>query len=100
VVTHIENAVEHRETALEAFLDIEGAFESASFEVIIKAPEQHGTGPTICLWLGSMPDSGKITVTLAGETLERSVTKGCPQRAILLPPLWRLVMDKLIKRNQ
>jgi hypothetical protein len=48
VVTHIEEAVKQRETVLGAFLDIEGAFESTSFEVIIKATEQHGIWHIIC----------------------------------------------------
>jgi hypothetical protein len=34
VITHIEEAVENREVTLGAFLDIEGAFDSTSFDII------------------------------------------------------------------
>jgi hypothetical protein len=47
VVKHTEKAVEHRKIALGAFLDIEGASDSTSFEVIIKAGEENGIGYTI-----------------------------------------------------
>jgi hypothetical protein len=35
VVMHSESAVEHKETALAAFIHTEGAFNRASFDVII-----------------------------------------------------------------
>ena len=38
----------------------------------------------------------KITATLAGETLERSVARCCPQGGILSPLLGGLVVDELI----
>jgi hypothetical protein len=39
----------------------------------------------------------KIKATLAGEALEGSVARGCPQEGVLLPLLWSLVVDKLIR---
>jgi hypothetical protein len=44
-----------------------------------------------------MLGSRKITATLAGETMEGSVTKGCLQGGMLSPLLWCLVVDKLIR---
>jgi hypothetical protein len=44
-----------------------------------------------------MLGSRKITATLAGETLEESVTKGFLLGGVLLPLLWSLVVDKLIR---
>jgi hypothetical protein len=41
----------------------------------------------------------KIIATLAGETLEGSVARGCPQGGVLLPLLWSLVVDELIGLN-
>jgi hypothetical protein len=48
VVTRVENAIEHRDIALCAFLDIEGAFDRTSFATIKQAAERHGIDPTIC----------------------------------------------------
>jgi hypothetical protein len=42
VVTHIEYAIEHKDIALGAFLDVEGAFERTSFDTIKQAAESHG----------------------------------------------------------
>lgn len=51
----------------------------------------------LCQWVGSMLRIRKITTTLAGENLEGSVSKGCLQVGSLLPLLWSLVVDKLIR---
>jgi len=39
----------------------------------------------------------KIKATLAEEALEGCVARGCPQEGILLPLLWSLVVDELIR---
>jgi hypothetical protein len=75
VITHIEEAVENSKVTLGAFLGIEGAFDSTSFDIITKAAKQHGLEDTICHWIGSVLGSRKITATLAGETLEESVAR-------------------------
>ena len=67
-----------------------------SFDIITKAAKWHGHGATICQWIGSMLSGRTITATFAGENLEGSVARGCLQGGILLPLLWRLVVDKLI----
>jgi hypothetical protein len=82
VITHIEELVENSKVTLGAFLDIEGAFDSTSFDIITKAAKWHGLEDTICRWIGSMLGSRKITAMLAGENLEGSVARGC------LPLLW------------
>jgi hypothetical protein len=77
VITHIEEAVENSKVTLGAFLDIEGAFDSSSFDIITKAAKQHGFGDMI-RQIGSMLGSRKITAMLVGETLEGCVTRGRP----------------------
>jgi hypothetical protein len=42
-----------------------------------------------------MLDDKKITATVAGETLEVSIVKGCPQGVVLSHILWSLVVGKL-----
>jgi retron-type reverse transcriptase len=78
-------------------LDIEEAFDSTSFDIITKAAKRNGLGDTICHWIGSMLSSRKITATLAGETLEGSEARGCPQGGVLSPQLWSLAVDELIE---
>jgi hypothetical protein len=90
VITHIGEAVKNSKVTLGAFLDIEAAFDSTSFDIITKAAKRHRLEETICHWIGSMLGSRYITATLAGETLEGSVARGCPL-------LWSLVVDELIE---
>jgi hypothetical protein len=42
VVTRIEGVTEYKDIALGAFLDIEGAFDRTSFDIIKWAAEKHG----------------------------------------------------------
>jgi hypothetical protein len=48
VVTRIEYAMEYKDIALGAFLDIEGAFDTTSFDTIKQAAERHFIEPAIC----------------------------------------------------
>jgi len=61
--------------------DIKGAFDSTSFDIITKAAKWHVLGDMICGWIGSVLGGRKITTTFAGETLEGSVARACPQGA-------------------
>jgi hypothetical protein len=42
VATRIEYAIEQKDIALGAFLDIQGAFDRTSFDIIKQASERHG----------------------------------------------------------
>jgi hypothetical protein len=68
--------VENREVTLGAFLDIERASDSTSFDITTNGAKRHGLADTISRWIGSMLGSRKITVTLAGITLEGSMARG------------------------
>jgi hypothetical protein len=66
VVTHAEYAIEHKDIALGAFLDIEGAFDRTSFDIIKQAAERHGIEPTIFRWICAMLESRNIIAVLSG----------------------------------
>jgi hypothetical protein len=97
VVTRIENAIQYKEIALGAFLDIEGAFDRTSFNTIIQAARRHGIEPALCRWICAMLERRNRSATLSGETRTVSATRGCPQGGVLSPLLWRLVVDDLIR---
>jgi hypothetical protein len=96
VVTRIENAIANREIALGAFLNIEGAFERTSFDIIKQAAEKHGIDPTIFRWICGMLESRNIKATLSGENLGAATVRGSPQGGVLSPLLWSLVVDELL----
>jgi hypothetical protein len=96
MVTRIENAIVHKDIALGAFLDIEGAFDRTLFDIITKAAERHGIEPPVCRWICAMLESRNISATLSGETLGATTSRGCLQRGVLSPLLWSLVEDDLL----
>jgi hypothetical protein len=78
VVHRLENSFKHKEIALGAFLDIEGAFDSTSFNEIVKAARGRGLGETCCRWIGSMLESRLVHTFLTGSSLTARVAGGCP----------------------
>jgi hypothetical protein len=90
--------VENREVTLGAFLDIMGAFDCILLDIIRKAAKWHGLGDMICQWIGCMLGGRKMTATLAGETLERSIVRCCPQGGVFCHLCWGgLVVDELVR---
>jgi hypothetical protein len=83
VVTCIESANEDKEIALGAFLDIKGASDNTSFDVITQAAERHGTEPITCGQICLLLESINIIITLSGETSRGSTAEGCPQGDVL-----------------
>jgi hypothetical protein len=74
-----ESAIEHKELALGAFLDIERAFDRISFDAITQNAEMHGIDTTICRWILFILESRNIITTFSGEILRASTAKKCPQ---------------------
>jgi len=81
VVQRLEKCLEHKEIALGAFLDIEGAFNNTSFKTIITAAKERGLEETYCRWIEFMLESRLVHTSLMGSSLTAKVTRGCPQDA-------------------
>jgi ribonuclease HI len=96
LVKKVENALEHKEIALTAFLDIEGAFDNTGFDSIKTACIERGIETDTVTWLDSMLKSRVVTATLGGETIVCTTTRGCPQGGVTSPLLWSLVVDDLL----
>jgi hypothetical protein len=95
VVTCIESAIEYNDFALGAFLDIEGAFDRTSFDIIKQAAERPGIESVICRWVCAMLGSRNIITTLSGETRRAPTARGCLQGGVLSSLLWSLAVDDL-----
>jgi hypothetical protein len=79
VVKRLERSLEHKEVALGAFLDIEGAFDNTSFKTIITAARERGLEETCCRWIESMLECRLVHATLTGSSITAKVMRGCPQ---------------------
>jgi hypothetical protein len=66
VVQRLEKCLEHKEIALGAFLNIEGAFDNTSFKTIITTAKERGLEETCCRWIRSMLGCRLVHVSLMG----------------------------------
>lgn len=82
MIIRIENAIEHMDIVLGAFLDSENTFGRTTF-----AAERYGTELAICRWICSMLKSRQIMATVSEEFLRSAVANGCPLGGMLSPPL-------------
>jgi hypothetical protein len=96
VVRRLEKPLNHKEIVLGAFLDIEGAFDNTYLNAIITAARERGLEETCCRWVRSVLESRLVHTTLMGSSLTDRVVGGCPQRGVLSPFLWNLVVDRLL----
>jgi len=69
VVHRLEKSLNHKETALGAFLDIEGAFDNTSFNAIITAARERGLEEICCRWVRSMLESRLVHTSIMGSIL-------------------------------
>lgn len=97
IVHDIEKTLNRKETALCAFMDIEGAFDNANFKAIELALSKRGTNTAIVKWIGSMLNQRRITASLGQTCLSITTVKGCPQGGVLSPLLWSVLVDELIQ---
>ena len=85
VVHRLEKSMNHKETALGAFLDIEGAFDNTSFNAITTAARERGLEETCCRWIGSMLESRLVHTFLMGSSLTARVAKDARREEFCLP---------------
>jgi hypothetical protein len=96
VAQRLEKSSSHKEIALGAFLDTDGALDNTSFNAITTAARQRGLEENCCRWVRSMLESRLIHTSLMGSNLTAQVVGGCPQGGVLSPLLWNLVVDRLL----
>ena len=80
------------------FLDIEGAFDNASYNSMCTALARHGEDQTIVRWIRATLEGRLATAALGVVTRSVAVSRGCPQGGVLSPLLWCLVVDDLLVR--
>jgi retron-type reverse transcriptase len=96
LVRKVENAIRHKEVALTAFIDLEGAFDNTGFESIRAAAERRRIEPETVEWIIAMLESRTVTAQLGQDQITIKTTRGCPQGGVLSPLLWSLVIDELL----
>lgn len=96
LTTKIEKSFSAKEILLASFLDIEGAFDNASFVSMRNAMRNRGFNETIVYWIVEMLSNREISANLGNTEVKVTAVKGCPQGGVLSPLLWSLVVDDLL----
>lgn len=98
VVDRVEKALEDKEIALTAFLDIEGAFDNTPTRTLVEGLINKDVDSTTIRWVQSMLSNRTARLDLLGNVLEVTTTRGCPQGGVLSPLLWTLAVDGLLHK--
>ena len=94
----IQEALNHNETIICAFLDIEGAFDNTPHKAVKDALTDRGVDNITIRWIHEMLTSRAVESQTGGNTTKVNTTRGCPQGGVLSPLLWNLVVDGLLTR--
>jgi hypothetical protein len=86
-----------KEFVLGVFLDIDGAFDNASFGSIDAASSEHGVVLTLHRWINAMLRSQSVQVEIRGSSVRVLVNRECPQGGLLPPLLWIMMVDGLLR---
>jgi hypothetical protein len=98
LVQKIVRSWNQKEFALGVFLDIDGAFDNASFGSINAASGGHGVVLTLRKLIDAMLRCRSVRVEIRGSNIRVLVNRGCPQGGVLSPILWNMVVDYLLRR--
>ena len=92
----IESTLNIKQVALAVFLDIEGAFDRATFSSFTHAAASKGIDEFIIKWILSMLEKRILTADFKGIKVKRQPVMGCPQGGVLSPLIWLLISDALL----
>lgn len=92
----VEKALDNNYYCMAMFIDIQGAFDKTSTDVLLAAIREKDIPQWTAHWISSMLRNRRV------ETLDRnckkkfSPSRGCPQGGCLSPLLWSITIDSLI----
>ena len=95
-LSYLEYPLMHKEVAVMALLDFEGAYDSLQNSSMIRALRRKHTDERIISWYSDFLYNRKSEVSIKGITQTIYHTQGAPQGGCGSPLLWNLVLDELI----
>jgi hypothetical protein len=98
LVVLVEKARDKQEIALGVFLDIEGAFNNASYDSMFATLVRHGVNHTIVRCVKATLEGRQDIAMLGSLSSSVAVSRGCPQGGVLSPLQCCIVVDKLQAR--
>ena len=96
IITIIEKSLYCGQFTLGIFLDIEGAFDNATFQSIKTSLNGRDIDEAIQGWIINMLINRKAIIDIKGVQITKNLTKGVPQGGILSPILWNFILESLL----
>ncbi|XP_020298660.1 uncharacterized protein LOC109862902 [Pseudomyrmex gracilis] len=96
----IKVQLEAKGYALGIFLDIKGAFDSTSYDVIREAMTGYHIPAALADWTQSMLTGRTLIANHGDSSVHGFPAKGYPQAGVLSPLLWCLVADERLRELQ
>lgn len=98
LVSHIEETLAVKDSALVLFLDIEGAFDRATYDSFRKAAHKLKIDPFVIDWIISMLKNRTLEASLNGVNVRKIPVIGCPQGGVISPLIWLIICNDLLDR--
>lgn len=92
-----EAAIHHKQYALAAFLDIEGAFNNVTVAAITNSLVRLGVNGHLVKWIAVMLCTRNVISDVGSSKLSMYVNRGTPQGGVLSPLLWLLVVNDVLQ---
>ena len=96
IVTNIEKSLFCGNFTLGVFLDIEGAFDNATYQSIQTSLEGRDIDQAVQGWMTNMLKNREICIEMRGVKITKKLNKGVPQGGILSPTLWNFILEDLL----
>ena len=97
IVSHAEYALSRGEYCVLALLDVEGAFDNATYRSMLEPLRQKGTPENFISWIQDFLQCRKSSISVKGINRTIYHTRGTPQGGCSSPYLWACVINELIK---
>jgi ribonuclease HI len=92
----VESAFNCGEHVVAVFLDIEGAFDKASFNSFRIAARKQGVDQFIINWIDNLLKNRTIAAEMHETVVRKTPVMGCPQGGVLSPLIWLLIANSLM----
>lgn len=99
LVTKIKEAKANKEQVVGVSLDIKGAFDNASWPLLMERLRQTQCPRNVFQVLVNYHKDRRVTINVGEASATKTTSKGCVQGSVCGPTFWNLIADELLNIN-